>query len=121
MPPAAFQVFESNTGPAQVVAQLGTEAQRAKFLPPVIKGDASMAVAISEPDAGSAATDMRTRAVREGEFYRVNGAKRWVSNSGHAELYLLYVRLSDAPGSKGIGALIVEKDTPGISSVPASA
>ena len=113
--PAAFQVFESNTGPAQVVAQLGTEAQRAKFLPPVIKGDASMAVAISEPDAGSAATDMRTRAVREGEFYRVNGAKRWVSNSGHAELYLLYVRLSDAPGSKGIGALIVEKDTPGIS------
>ena len=113
--PAAFQVFESNTGPAQVVAQLGTEAQRAKFLPPVIKGDASMAVAISEPDAGSAATDMRTRAVREGEFYRVNGTKRWVSNSGHAELYLLYVRLSDAPGSKGIGALIVEKDTPGIS------
>ena len=113
--PAAFQVFESNTGPAQVVAQLGADALKAKYLPPVIKGDASMAVAISEPDAGSAATDMRTRAVREGDCYRVNGSKRWVSNSGHAELYLLYVRLSDVPGSKGVGAIVVEKDTPGVS------
>jgi alkylation response protein AidB-like acyl-CoA dehydrogenase len=81
----------------------------------VIKGDASMAVAISEPEAGSAATDMRTRAVREGDFYRVNGMKRWVSNAGHAELYLLYVRLTDAPGSKGIGALIVPKSAEGVS------
>ena len=113
--PAAFQVFESNTGPAQVVAQLGTEAQKAEFLPPVVKGDASMAVAISEPDAGSAATDMRTRAVREGDHYRVNGTKRWVSNSGHAEFYLLYARLSDAPGAKGVGALIVDKNAGGIS------
>lgn len=113
--PAAFQVFESNTGPAQVVAQLGTEEQKAEFLPPVIKGEASMAVAISEPDAGSAATDMRTRAVLEGSHYRINGMKRWVSNSGHAELYLLYVRLSDAPGAKGIGALIVPRDSAGVS------
>jgi len=113
--PAAFQVFESNTGPAQVVAQLGSETLKAKYLPPVIKGDASMAVAISEPDAGSAATDMRTKAVREGDCYRINGSKRWVSNSGHAELYLLYARLADAPGSKGIGAIVVEKDTPGVS------
>ena len=74
-----------------------------------------MAVAISEPDAGSAATDMTTKAVREGDHYRVNGAKRWISNSGHAELYLLYVRLDDAPGSKGIGALVVEKDMDGVS------
>ena len=113
--PAAFQIFESNTGPAQVVAQLGTEAQKAEYLPAIIKGDASMAVAISEPDAGSAATDMRTKAVLEGGHFRVNGAKRWISNAGHAELYLLYARLSDEPGARGIGALIVEKDAPGLS------
>jgi len=113
--PAAFQVFESNTGPAQVVAHLGTEEQKAAYLPAVVKGDASMAVAISEPDAGSAATDMRTYAVLEGEHYRVNGAKRWISNAGHAELYLLYVRLGDAPGAKGVGALLVERDSAGIS------
>jgi len=112
--PAGFQVFESNTGPAQVVAQLGTPALKQKYLPGVITGDLSMAVAISEPDAGSAATDMTTKAVREGDHYRVNGAKRWISNCGHAELYLLYVRLDDAPGSKGIGALILEKDMDGV-------
>ena len=113
--PAAFQVFESNTGPAQVVAQLGTEAQKVEYLPAVIKGEASMAVAISEPDHGSAATDMRTKGVRDGDYIRVSGTKRWVSNAGHAELYLLYVRLSDEPGARGVGGLIVERDTPGIS------
>ena len=113
--PAAFQVFESNTGPAQVIAQIGTERQREKYLPSIIKGDASMAVAISEPDAGSAATDMTTRAVKEGDYYRVTGMKRWVSNSGHAELYLTYVRMTDDPGAKGIGALLIEKDMPGVS------
>jgi len=113
--PAAFQVFESNTGPAQVVAQLGSAALKAKYLPSVITGDRSMAVAISEPDAGSAATDMTTKAVREGDHYRINGAKRWISNAGHAELYLLYVRLSDESGAKGIGAVVVEKGLPGVS------
>ena len=113
--PAAFQVFESNTGPAQVLAQLGTEELKQAYLPSIVSGDVSMAVGISEPDAGSAATDMRTRAVREGDHYRVNGAKRWISNAGHAELYLLYARMSDAPGSKGIGAIVVGKDMPGVS------
>jgi len=102
--PAAFQVFESNTGPAQVVAQLGSSDLKQKYLPAVISGELSMAVAISEPDAGSAATDMTSKAVLQGDQYRVNGQKRWISNSGHAELYLVYVRLDDAPGAKGIGA-----------------
>jgi len=113
--PAAFQVFESNTGPAQVVAQLGSPDLKQKYLPGVISGELSMAVAISEPDAGSAATDMTSKAVLQGDQYRVNGQKRWISNSGHAELYLVYVRLDDAPGAKGIGALVVEKASPGVS------
>jgi alkylation response protein AidB-like acyl-CoA dehydrogenase len=113
--PAGFQVFESNTGPAQVVAQLGSDVLKAKYLPGIVTGDQSMAVCISEPDAGSAATDMTTKAVRDGDSYRINGSKRWISNAGHAELYLVYARMSDEPGAKGIGAIVVEKDTPGVS------
>ncbi|MDQ7903809.1 acyl-CoA dehydrogenase family protein [Phytohabitans sp. ZYX-F-186] len=113
--PAAFQVFEANTGPAQVVAQLGTERQRERFLPPIVSGETTMAVAISEPDAGSAATDMTTRAKLAGGRYTVNGTKRWISNGSEADSYLVYARISDAPGAKGIGAIIVEADRPGVS------
>ena len=57
---AAFPIFEASTGPARVVDLFGTEEQKAHFLPPVARGEATIAVAISEPDAGSAATDMTT-------------------------------------------------------------
>jgi alkylation response protein AidB-like acyl-CoA dehydrogenase len=113
--PAAFQVFEANTGPAQVVNQIGTPEQRRRFLPPVIAGDSTIAVAISEPDAGSAATDMRTRAVKRGQAYLLNGTKRWISNGGEADTYLVYCRMSDEPGARGIGAILVEAKNPGVS------
>ncbi|MFD2351347.1 acyl-CoA dehydrogenase family protein [Nonomuraea ferruginea] len=112
---AAFQVFEANVGPARVLEFFGTEEQRQKYLPKVVTGEVTMAIGISEPDASSAATDMTTRARLEGDEYVINGTKRWISNGGHADHYLLYCRLSDAPGSKGIGAIIVSADTPGLS------
>jgi alkylation response protein AidB-like acyl-CoA dehydrogenase len=112
--PAGFQVFEANTGPAKVVSLLGTEEQKQRFLPSIIRGDTTMAVAISEPDAGSAATDMTTRGKFSSGTYTVNGTKRWISNGGEADLYLLYLRLNDDPGAKGIGAVIVERDRPGV-------
>lgn len=113
--PAAFQIFEANTGPAQVLTRLGTEEQRERWLPDIVSGEKTMAVGISEPDAGSAATDMRTTAKRTDEGYVVNGNKRWISNGGEADLYLLYARVSDAPGAKGVGALVVEKGRAGVS------
>jgi alkylation response protein AidB-like acyl-CoA dehydrogenase len=113
--PAAFQVFEANVGPAQAVNRLGTPDQRERYLPAIIRGEATMAVAISEPDAGSAATDLTTRAVREGKGYRVTGTKRWISGGGEADLYLVYARMSEAKGAGGVGALIVRGDTPGVS------
>ncbi|MGK2318281.1 acyl-CoA dehydrogenase family protein [Gordonia rhizosphera] len=113
--PAAFQIFEANTGPAQVVARLGTEEQKERFLPGIIAGDITMAVAISEPDAGSAATDLTTKAVVDGDTVRVNGNKRWISNGSEADVYLVYARMSDAPGAKGIGAVLVEADREGVS------
>jgi alkylation response protein AidB-like acyl-CoA dehydrogenase len=112
--PAAFQVFEANTGPAQVVNLLGSDDQRARFLPQIVSGDATMAVAISEPEAGSAATDMTTRAKYALGTYTVNGSKRWISNSSEADYYLVYARLTDEPGAKGLGAIIVEKDRAGV-------
>lgn len=115
---AAFQVFEANTGPARVIQLFGTPEQQERILRPVVSGQATMAVAISEADAGSAATDMRTTARLDGDHYVVNGTKRWCSGAGHAERYLVYARLSDAPGAGGIGALVVEKDTPGLSFGP---
>jgi butyryl-CoA dehydrogenase len=113
--PAAFQVFEASTGPARVLALLGPAELQQRFLPGVVTGDTSIALAISEPDAGSAATDLTTRAKYANGAYTVNGAKRWTSNGSEAEAYLVYARLSDDPGGKGIGALIVEADRPGVS------
>jgi alkylation response protein AidB-like acyl-CoA dehydrogenase len=113
--PAAFQIFESNTGPAQVVARLGTDAQKERLLPSIISGATTLAVAISEPDAGSAATDLRTSARLVDGRWVINGSKRWISNGGEADHYLVYTRISDAPGAKGIGAILVDRDTPGLS------
>jgi butyryl-CoA dehydrogenase len=116
--PAAFAIFEAAVGGIRVVELLGTPEQRERWLPPVSAGDATMAVAISEADAGSAATDMRTTARIEGDELVLNGSKRWSSGAGHAELYLVYCRLSGELGSKGIGAVVVEKGTPGMTFGP---
>jgi alkylation response protein AidB-like acyl-CoA dehydrogenase len=113
--PAAFQVFEANTGPARVLSLIGPDELQQRLLPDVITGQTSIALAISEPDAGSAATDITTRAKYANGAYTVNGTKRWTSNGSEADAYLVYVRLTDEPGAKGIGALIVEADRPGVS------
>jgi alkylation response protein AidB-like acyl-CoA dehydrogenase len=112
--PAAFQVFEANVGPCRVIEFFGTEAQKQHVLRKVVTGEITMAIGISEPDAGSAATDMTTKGRRDGDEIVINGSKRWISNGGHADHYLVYCRLGDEPGSKGIGAVIVPADTPGV-------
>jgi butyryl-CoA dehydrogenase len=117
-PGAAFAVFEACVGASRVIELLGTEEQRQRWLPPIVAGEATMAVAISEPDAGSAATDMRTTARLDGDEIVLDGTKRWCSGAGHAELYLVYCRLSDELGAKGIGAVVVPKDAPGLSFGP---
>jgi alkylation response protein AidB-like acyl-CoA dehydrogenase len=113
--PAAFQVFEANTGPARVVELYGTADQKARTLPRIARGEATMAVAISEPDAGSAATDMRTNARSLPGGYTINGRKRWISNGGEADFYLVYCRFDAIQGSGGIGALLVESTQTGVS------
>lgn len=115
---AAFQVFEANTGPARVVDLFGTHQQKQSLLPPIAAGKVTMAVSISEPDAGSAATDVTTDARRVGDEYVLNGTKRWCSGGGHAEQYLTYARVDGESGAKGIGAFVVPGDADGLSFGP---
>ncbi len=111
----AFPIFESCFGPCLAIAHFGSDALKRKLLPKVCSGDVVVAVSMSEPEAGSALTDLSTKARIEGEQIVINGNKRWCSGAGHSEAYVVYCRLSDAPGAKGIGAVVVPKDSPGLS------
>lgn len=111
----AMPVFEANFGPMAVLAYFAPEALKRRLLPPVCAGELMIAVSMSEPDAGTALTDLKTRAEVRGNTVVLSGNKRWCSGAGHAQGYLVYCRLSDAPGAAGIGAVYVEKGTPGFS------
>jgi len=112
-PAVAFPVFESCFGPILAIAHFAPEALRKRLIPEVVSGKRIIAVAMSEPDAGSALTDLRTRAIVEEDTVRLSGQKRWCSGAGHANGYLVYCRMSDEPGAKGIGAVYVEKGATG--------
>lgn len=109
-----FPVFESCVGPVKAIERFGNEALKQKVVPAVCRGEKVVAVSMSEPQAGSALTDLTTRAVISGDAVTINGTKRWCSGGGHADGYVVYCRLSDDPGAKGIGAVYVEKDTKGM-------
>jgi len=109
------EIFECNLGAAKVIEQLGTEAQKQKYLPQVCKGDYMIANTMTEPEAGSALTDLQTRAVLKGDYYVVNGHKTFITGAPECEVYVVYARLGEQKGAQGIGAIIIDKDTPGLS------
>ena len=111
----AFPAFESSVGPIRAVERFGNEALKQRIIPRVCRGELILAVAMSEPDAGSALTDLATRATERGGKLVLSGTKRWCSGAGHSGAYLVYCRMSDAPGAKGIGAVVVERDARGVS------
>jgi butyryl-CoA dehydrogenase len=113
-PAVAFPIFESATGPVRTVVHFSSDALKQRIIPAVIAGEKVVAVSMSEPGAGTALTDLATRARIDGDEIVVSGQKRWCSGGGHADAYVVYCRLSDAPGAAGIGAVLVEKDTPGL-------
>jgi len=114
-----FPIFESSVGPVRAIEYFAPEPLKKRVVPAVCSGDMIVAVSMSEPDAGSALTDLKTRGELRGDTLVINGTKRWCSGGGHADAYVVYCRLSDAPGAKGIGAVLVEKDAPGLSFGPA--
>ena len=111
----AMPVFEANFGPMAVLVHFAPEELKRRVLPQVCTGKLIVAVSMSEPEAGTALTDLRTRAQVRGDHVTIDGTKRWCSGAGHAQGYLVYCRMSDAPGAAGIGAVYVEKGTPGFS------
>ena len=98
-------------GPTMV--RYGTEAQKAKYLPQIAKGEMLWCQGFSEPNSGSDLASLRTRAVLEGDSYRVNGQKIWTSYAGLADTCFLLTRTSD-DRKRGITILLVPMDTPGI-------
>ncbi|MEE2636964.1 MAG: acyl-CoA dehydrogenase family protein [Acidobacteriota bacterium] len=110
----AFPIFESVAGPVRALEHFADERLRDRVIPAVCRGEQIVAVAMSEPEAGTALTDLRTRAEIHDDRIVINGTKRWCSGGGHSDAYMVYCRLSDAPGGKGIGAVYVEKGTPGL-------
>ncbi|MCX7057802.1 MAG: acyl-CoA dehydrogenase family protein [Proteobacteria bacterium] len=111
----AFPVFESCVGPVRAIEKFGQPKLVEAVVPAVCRGEAVVAVAMSEPQAGTALTDLQTRAEIVGDHVIVNGNKRWCSGGGHADGYVVYCRISDAPGAAGIGAVYVENGSPGLS------
>src|SRR5579863_571509 len=95
------------------IHRYGTEEQKKKFLLPFARGERIGCYALTEPQAGSNAAALQTKAVRKGDRYVVNGTKAWITNSGVADAALVYVNTHPEKGEKGITALIIEKGTPG--------
>ncbi|MFJ3503613.1 acyl-CoA dehydrogenase family protein [Streptomyces sp. NPDC090135] len=93
----------------------GSEELKARFLGPLAKGDAMFSYALSEPDAGSDAAGMKTRAVRDGDFWILNGVKRWITNAGVSQYYTVMAVTDPDKRSKGISAFVVDKDDAGVS------
>jgi hypothetical protein len=99
------------------VATYGTDEQRTKLLPDMLGGDLLGAYCLSEPQGGSDAAALTTKAIRDGEDYVVNGTKAWITHAGVADFYNVFAR-TGGPGAAGISCLLTDADTPGVNPLP---
>jgi alkylation response protein AidB-like acyl-CoA dehydrogenase len=93
----------------------GSDELKRKFLTPVARGEALFSYALSEAGAGSDAASMKTRAVRDGDWWVLNGTKMWITNAGESRFYTVMAVTDPARGPRGISAFVVEKTDPGVS------
>lgn len=112
-PKSADIVQAGNFGPLRTFAEYATDEQKTRWLPDLLAGRKLIALGMSEPAAGSAATELMTTAAEEGDELVLNGTKIWSTHSVDADLFLVYVRFG--PGVGGIGSVLVERGTPGLS------
>jgi len=98
---------------AGYLLHLGTEAQKQQWLTGMCNGKTVCAIAMTEPGTGSDLQGIKTRAVRDGDVFRINGSKTFISNGQHSDLVIVVARTSDAPGSKGISLILVDAKSPG--------
>ena len=99
---------------AWIVDHFGDDAQRARFLPDLVSMKSVAAYCLTEPGSGSDAAALKTKALRDGDHYIVDGVKQFISGAGAADLYAVMVR-TGGDGPSGISTLLIEKDTPGLS------
>jgi alkylation response protein AidB-like acyl-CoA dehydrogenase len=111
-PKSADVVQAGNFGALRTFAEYASDEQKTRFLPGFLAGRTLLGLAMSEPEAGSAVTDLTTSATQDGDSYVVNGAKIWSTHSVEASVFLVYVRFG--PGVSGIGSVLVERGTPGL-------
>jgi alkylation response protein AidB-like acyl-CoA dehydrogenase len=93
----------------------GSEELKQRYLPPVARGEAMFSYCLSEPEAGSDAASLRTRAERDGDGWVLNGVKRWITNAGASEYYTVFASTSPDQRAKGISAFVIERSDPGVS------
>jgi butyryl-CoA dehydrogenase len=96
------------------ILRYGTEEQKQKFLVPLARGEKLGAFCLTEPQAGSDATNLKTRAVENGDFYTINGTKSWVTNGGYSDVHIVMAVTGEKDGKKEVTAFIVEKETEGL-------
>jgi acyl-CoA dehydrogenase len=115
--PAFRSVAGTNIGiGSQALVLFGTEEQKTKWLPGVASGDLIASFALTEPEAGSDAAGLKTKAIRDGDHYVFNGTKRYITNANKADIFTVMARTDpDTPGAKGVSAFVVDRDTPGVS------
>ena len=111
-PRSADVVQAGNFGAIRVLAEYGTPAQKVKYLKRLLSGEAVISVGMTEPEAGSAVTDLATTAKPDGDGYRVSGTKVFTTHSAYADVYLAYVRFG--PGVGGIGSVLIDTKAPGV-------
>jgi alkylation response protein AidB-like acyl-CoA dehydrogenase len=112
---AQVLVLASHLAPMTCILQHGTEEQKQKWLAPMCEGKTLACFSITEPGAGSDPASMKSRAVREGDHYVLNGKKTFATNSGEADTYVLFASTDPEAGGKGVSAFIIPKGTPGLS------
>ncbi|MCB2014603.1 MAG: acyl-CoA dehydrogenase family protein [Sphingobium sp.] len=113
--PSFRATFGTNVGiGSQGIILAGTDQQKAYWLPKIACGEILTSFALTEAEAGSDPGNVQTRAVREGDGYRLNGTKIYITNADKAELFTVMARTSDAPGARGISAFLVPRDLPGV-------
>lgn len=100
------------------IARNGNPEQRSKYLPKLMTGEHVGALAMSEPNAGSDVVSMKLRATRDGNGFRLNGSKMWITNGPDADVYVIYAKTDPEKEARGITAFLVEHDTPGFSQGP---
>ncbi len=111
---AQVLILASHAAMITCVQQQGTDEQKRRWLPPLASGELFACFSLTEPGAGSDPAGMKTVAVRDGDQYVLNGKKTFATNSGVADVYVLFALTDPEAGGRGVSAFILDRDTPGL-------